>query len=363
MQPIPGSSAVRTVTPRNVFFDNPPYTPHFVSGRIDETHAYDGGHTGFEKELREGTITARVTASHLWVPCKRTLANGVGRGATALIVDDARAFKASETISIKGPTDILRVEDDDLAATNGTAVYLHIDELGESDFGHLESVNAGAADAYFELLGGGKVNVEHDVAASTGGVQVYIDEDAANPDERFLAAVPSLKDAFIMTTDGRAIRIKYHATPSTPGVALHFDDNGAVITQRLLFVSPTNADGYVHTDDVIGNQAVVTRSSENAVSAINYLTNTLTVTAATWADGDQVYCDSLAGSEIARGILAERIDLWDDVTRGYVDRYTGKICDQGNLIYDNVLGDIAACLAAADNKLGQLNFYDDGVIV
>lgn len=371
MQPLPGMTSGRTVTPRQILADVQSQ-PHYVpgGGYIDATYAYDGGNTDYVYELREGTIMARITASQQWCPCKRTKANGNGWAATALVVDEARAFKSGETISITSKQDVWKMKDDDSAASNGVAVYLHIDELGESDFGHLECVNAGNADSYFQLAGGGKIRIEDDDAAATGGVAVYFDEDATNPDERFLAAVPSLKDAFIMTTDGRAVRIKYHASPGTPGVQIYFDDDGATITDRMLFVSPTNANGYAVTDDLVGNQNPATLSSGNTVSAIDYSTKTLTITAATWYDEAQVYADGIAGAEIPRAILNEVVNLIDTrdpgkSTTSPSDVYTGKLIDQGNLLRDNILGDIDACMPAAysGSKLHKINLYDDGVLV
>lgn len=367
MQPTPGMRSGRTVTPRQIFADSPGQERvHYLpgGGYIDATYAYDGGNTGYERELREGTIMARITASRQWCPCKRTKANGVGNGATALTVDDARAFKATETISIKSTQDVLRVADSDAAASE-TAVYVHVDELGEGgDFCHLESVNANNADSYVSTVGGARVRIEDDDSASSGGVALYFDEDATNPDERFLAAMSTARDAFIRTTDGRAIRVKYSASPSSAGVQVYFDDNGATETLRLMFVSPTNVNGQLLTDDQVGeNESLVTLSSSNTVSAIDYSTNVLTITAATWPDDAQVYADGIAGAEIPRAILGEVVDLYDDLTRTNIDKYAGKLIDQGNLLYDNMLGDLAACLASSDSKLGVINFYDDGVMV
>ena len=78
-----------------------------VGGTIDAANSYDGAHTNFEQAFRPGTILARITASKLWVPCKRTQANGAGSSATALIVDDARAFIAGETLQIGSTTGVI----------------------------------------------------------------------------------------------------------------------------------------------------------------------------------------------------------------------------------------------------------------
>jgi hypothetical protein len=335
-------------------------------GVIDATNSYDGGNTDYERELRVGQVMARITSSKKWVPCKRSQTNGAGDAATALIVDDVRAFKAGETLTIGGNQvfSLGRVKDNDNAASTGVAVYLHVDELSESPFGHLECVNAGNADSSFTIgVSGAVVKVEDDDAAATGGFQVYFDEDATNPDERFLAAVPTTKDAFILASDGRAIRIKYHATPSSVGVAVYFDDDGATASERLLFVSPTNAEGRYHTDDTVNTSvptAYVTRTTGATISSINYSTNTITLSAsASWADGDAVYCDSLAGSEIPRALLNEFVDLIDDdaVAR---DKQTGKLVIGGYVYSGTVLGDLAAMRASTTTGyLSQISWDDE----
>ncbi len=348
--PLPGSRTGRSVTPRQILKSMDGLEQ--ISGVIDATYAYDGSNTNYEDELRSGLIMARITASKLWVPCKRSKANGRGNASTALTVDDARTFKAGDTVTIGGnlTTLIGGVKDNDNAASTGLAVYLHLDELSESPFGHLESVTAGNADSTFTIGNGGPVvKVEDDDAAATGGVAIYYDEDAANPDERFLAAVPTGKDAFILASDGRAIRIKYHATPATPGVLVYFDDDAANVYERLLFVSPTNADGTYDTDDVVGTQnAYGTRDTGNVIVSIDYSTNVITLTdAATWADDDAVYCDSLAGSEIPRCVLGEFIKLKDeDATWRDKSFSTGYV--RGLIDNTQILGDLTSCLAATN---------------
>lgn len=153
------------------------------------------------------------------------------------------------------------VTDDDSAASNGTAVYAHVDETAQysAPIAHLESANAGNADSVFTIgNGGGTVQVKDDDAASTGGLQVYFDEDATNSDERFLANnTQTGTDVFVIASDGKAIRIKHDASASTNGVALYFDDNGSNSYERLLFVSPTNAAGSYTTDDEVGMGSAV----------------------------------------------------------------------------------------------------------
>lgn len=93
----------RTVTFRDVLVS--PNLALFVSGMIDADEAYDGGNTGYERELRPGTMMAQITASKLWVPCRRTTTTTTGT-VTSLVVVDARHFKAGDTITIGADTGV-----------------------------------------------------------------------------------------------------------------------------------------------------------------------------------------------------------------------------------------------------------------
>lgn len=354
--PLPGSRTGRSVSPRQILASSSGVD--YVSGVLDSANAYDGANTNYEDELRSGLILARVTSTKKWLPCKRSKATGNGTASTSLAVTDARAFKAGETLTIGGNStkDIVKVTDNDNAASTGLALYLHIDELGESPFGHLESVTAGNADSSFTTLGGSVVKVEDDDAAASGGVAIYFDEDGADG-EKLLAAVPTLKDAFILDSAGRAIRIKYAATPSSAGVLLYFDDDGAANT-RLLFVSPTNANGSFNTDATVGAQtAGVTRDTANLIVSVNYGTNTITLTdAATWLASDAVYCDSIAGSEIPRAVLGEFIKLKDEDAISRDKSFSAGIY-KGVIASAQVLGDLSA-VRAATNYLSGIQWDD-----
>jgi hypothetical protein len=358
----PGQRTVDAGTsPREIFVNDSGKSILPGPNYLDGTNSTDGRNTGRTDEIRAGTIVAQVTATKKWVPCKRSKANGVGRASQALSVDDARAFRVGDQVAVKSAIRLGKVEDIDSASSTGVALYLHVDELGESPVGHLEAVNAGNADSSFTLLNGAVVKVEDDDAAATGGTQIYFDEDAANPDERFLSAVATGKDAFILASDGTPIRIKYSASPSSAGVAVYFDDDGATTSERLLFVSPTNVDGFYNSDDVYPRPAdEVTRTSGNAITAIDYSTQTLTLTtAATWADDDQVYCDSLAGSEIGRGILAEGVRLLSG--EPYESTQLDKqavIADAGFVDSAQLLGDYAAIRASSDSYLSGFRWLD-----
>lgn len=98
-----GYRAGRTVTHRNVL--RSPDHVLFTHGMIDSSEAYDGANTGYEKELRPGTPMGQITATKLWVPCRRTTTTTTGT-VTSLVVVDARAFKAGDTITIGDDTGV-----------------------------------------------------------------------------------------------------------------------------------------------------------------------------------------------------------------------------------------------------------------
>jgi hypothetical protein len=159
--------------------------------------------------------------------------------------------------------DDITVKDADGAAAAGVAVYVHVDEIleGGSCLGHLEFVSpTNANGAGLIAAGGPSYVIRDDDAAATGGVALYIDEDAAVEDERFLALLGTGRDCYVMLSDGRFIKIKYSAAPQTPGVQVYFDEDAAATHERLLFVSPTDANATVKTDDTMSMSAQPTRS-------------------------------------------------------------------------------------------------------
>lgn len=198
-----GTETLRTVQDKCIFFSNAHLAEHIPGiHTIDSTYAYDGANTSYERELRKGTIMAKITSSGQWVPCKRTVvATGGGATAQAIPVVDARAFKAGDTIS---------------------------------------------------------------VGSDTG----------------------------------------------------------------------------------------------KTIASVNYSTNTITVsdTAFAFADGEAVIgSGALAGSEIARAILNEFVDLWDDRVNAVRDMATGALCFKGNVDDDQVLGDLTAIRAAT-------NYIEDHIV-
>lgn len=356
-----GTRTGRTNYPRIITAD-PSQTKYMRARMMDAAVSYDGKQT-YPQEFRAGLPIGIITANGKATPCKRTSANGQGIGATSLVGINATTLKAGDTLTIKGKRGIVKATHSATAASTGLALYLHIDELGESPFGHLESVTAGNADSSFTTIDGAVVKVEDDDAAATLGVAVYFDEDATNPDERLLAAVPTLKDAFILASDGRAIRIKYNATPATPGVLVYFDDDGAT-DARMLFVSPTTANGLIVTDDLVGNveqDNKITRDTGNVIVSIVYSTSTITLTdAATWCHGDEVFADGTAGagSETCVGILDEFVDLVSADDRVARDESISTIMVVGEVTDSMLLGDMVAIKAdiASAANLKQIRF-------
>lgn len=97
----PGTDTGQTLTNRNCLasFEG----VQLGRGVLDATYAYDGGNTGYERQIRPGTPLGRITASGLWRPCPRTTTTTTGT-VTAAVVVDARAFKAGDVVSIGADT-------------------------------------------------------------------------------------------------------------------------------------------------------------------------------------------------------------------------------------------------------------------
>lgn len=99
INPLPGTRTGRTITPRQILHSLNGVS-YSARGVIDSTLAYDGKNTGYEYELRAGTIMGKITATNLWVPCRRTtVLTGTGSVTTAVLTD-SRHFKAGDKITI-----------------------------------------------------------------------------------------------------------------------------------------------------------------------------------------------------------------------------------------------------------------------
>ena len=136
----------------------------------------------------------------------------------------------------------IEVVDDDSAATTGTALY--VKSIGSGQKATLGSVSANTANSSFDLGDGGStVAVNYSsIADSDGGVQVYFDEDGISG-SRFSAITSTGKDAYVQATNGKWIKVTYNDNPSATGVAVYFDDDAGNKYERLMFVSPTDTKG------------------------------------------------------------------------------------------------------------------------
>lgn len=179
------------------------------------------------------------------------------------------------------------VKDDDSAASNGVALYVHVDETLEqgTPLAHLEFVSPTNADGTGTISSGGATfYVQDDDAAATGGVALYFDEDATVADERFLANTG--RDCYVMLSNGELLKVKHNATPGSAGVQVYFDEDASNSYQRLLFVSPTNANGTGYTA-----ARVSSARAGSQVAAGTSLTG-VTLTGRAYGKGSAVYADA-----------------------------------------------------------------------
>ncbi len=154
-----------------------------------------------------------------------------------------RATKKLKAFARSVANTSIKIEDNDSAASQGVAAYVHVDEVLEqgSTLAHLEFVSPTNADGTGTLTDGGPTYyIQDDDNAASGGAALYFDEDAALG-SRLLANCG--RDCFVNVGSGRFVKITHHATPGTPGVQVYFDEDAANTYERLRFVSPTNTDG------------------------------------------------------------------------------------------------------------------------
>ncbi len=158
-------------------------------------------------------------------------------GTTASI----KAYQASAQVS-----ETVTVTDDNTAATNGVAVYVHTDNgVGA----HLEFVSPTSADGTGTLATSGNAYfISHDATNAALGKALYFDEDATNEDSRFLVVSPSGQDLHFSVGGGKTIKFKHDASAASNGVQVYFDEDATPVTARLRFVSPTNVNGSGATD-------------------------------------------------------------------------------------------------------------------
>lgn len=124
-------------------------------------------------------------------------------------------------------------------------------------------------------------------------------------------------------------------------------------------ITVTSAHGFMAGDTI-----KLAGSVNVTISSIDYDTNVITLTANLGADravGDAVIGrGSLAGSEIAIGILVEDIDLWNAIKETRMDIMSNNnIAIVGHIDMNYVLGDLATARAYSGNKLTHLVFPHD----
>lgn len=145
----------------------------------------------------------------------------------------------------------ITIQDDDCAASNGVAIYVHKPEATPAAgsgrfFTHLECANANNADASLQFSANGPLAiVEDNDCAATGNAALFLDE--AN--NRLMADLDAGDhDVFLQLSDGSAIKIHDVDDPGCSGVQLYFDDDAANAYERLLAVTAGNADVTVNQE-------------------------------------------------------------------------------------------------------------------
>lgn len=102
---LPGRTTGRTVQGRQILRDS--RNARHEGGVIDSDYAYDGSNTGYETELRAGCLMAVITGTKKYVPVKRTVVNGAHTsGDTTIVVDNSAFFKAGDTITFTGASEV-----------------------------------------------------------------------------------------------------------------------------------------------------------------------------------------------------------------------------------------------------------------
>ena len=152
-----------------------------------------------------------------------------------------------------GGDEVINLIDDDSAASNGVAVYAHIDEVVEdgSAIGHLEFVSPTNADTEVDTAAAGAtVQVIDDDAAASAGTAIYFDEDGTDG-SRLMFVSPEDRDVYIPLSNGEYIHITDNNDAASTGVQVYIDEDAAADDDKFLFVSPTDVDG---TDTVTGSQ-------------------------------------------------------------------------------------------------------------
>ena len=157
------------------------------------------------------------------------------------------------------------ITDDDSAASNGVAVYAHIDTIGtDSDrkIAHLESVTANNATVTYQanatLTTASIGTMWDDDAAASSGLQVYVDEngDTDLSAAKFLVDNDTTEtDLYVPLSDGSYLTLYNDDSASSNGVAVYFDDNAGTASAKWLLVTPSNASVSAHTSTVVSDRS------------------------------------------------------------------------------------------------------------
>ena len=157
------------------------------------------------------------------------------------------------------------ITDDDSAASNGVAVYAHIDTIGtDSDrkIAHLESVTANNATVTYQanatLTTTSIGTMWDDDAAASSGLQVYVDEngDTDLSAAKFLVDNDTTEtDLYVPLSDGSYLTLYNDDSASSNGVAVYFDDNASTTSAKWLLVTPSNASVSAHTSTVVSDRS------------------------------------------------------------------------------------------------------------
>jgi hypothetical protein len=144
------------------------------------------------------------------------------------------------------------INDDDSAATTGTA--LHVGSTADADnlTTYLKSVTANNADAvcrFGEDSIGPLLVVDDDDSAASNGTDLYYDESEG----KFLTVHALNHDTVVHLSDGSGITIFDDNSAATNGVAVYFDDNGTNDYERLFMVTTGDADLTFRVNEVPGS--------------------------------------------------------------------------------------------------------------
>lgn len=102
----PGYETGRSMTTREIAYGASPLEIKPGGITLNGTIGIDGGNTGYTNEIRSGWALGRITATGLYVPCKRTQVNATGATGTAFVVDNAAAFIVGDAIDVGADTNL-----------------------------------------------------------------------------------------------------------------------------------------------------------------------------------------------------------------------------------------------------------------